>query len=137
MVDVVDLALGRVSVPGSGDVSFNEPLRRSDKVSELRTKYDHPLVQLSSVNIKYDSWRSLARERGTEIIDLGASLGTFKEDLKLLEGQIPEIQKGKEAVALERDKFNTKTCRLQALLSRYRDSCNHVATRINDVYVGF
>lgn len=94
-------------------VSSNDPLRSHAEVSELQLKYDCFVVQLSSVNLEGDTWRSLVRGCGTEITSLRASLATFKDVFKLLEGTIRLTQKDKESIAFERDACNTKVGRLQ------------------------
>lgn len=90
------------------------------------------MAQLNSVISEYGTWRSLARERRYDVFNLRVLLDTYKENFKLLQGHIVAVQKKIEAAAFERDACESKLGLLQALLSPYRDACNHVSSRLND-----
>lgn len=98
-----DFALGSASVSVADDISSNNPSRRNGKVSELHEKYDHLVAQFSNMSSKCATWRSLAQERVTNIIDLQASLAMFEDSFKLLEGLFLLMEMEKKAIAFEQD----------------------------------
>lgn len=51
--------------------------------------------------------------------------------------QIAPVQKKKGAVVFELDACTGKVCRLQTVLDRYRNACNHGAKRFNDEGIRF
>lgn len=84
-VDVVDFALGRVTVLAAGDVFSKDALRRFAEVPELQMRCGRLVPQLSSVTLQCKPWRSLIGELGTKNIDLCTLLATWNDTLKLLE----------------------------------------------------
>lgn len=79
MIDVVDLALRRVSAFVAGDVFSNDLRRRNAKIVKFQVRYDRPVAKLSRVSSDCDTWRLPAREPGIEAIHLKASLRTSKD----------------------------------------------------------
>lgn len=83
---------GRVSALIANEVSSNDTLRRTAGESELLMKYDRLVAQLSSVSLESGTWRSLARERGDDIINVRALFDKSKDEYNLLEGQVAVVQ---------------------------------------------
>lgn len=57
MIDVVDLALERVSAVAADDNSSNETLRCTAVLAELQLKYDRLRTQLTIVTLECGTWR--------------------------------------------------------------------------------
>lgn len=87
MVDVLDIAIGHVLAPAAGDVSSNDPLLLDAEMPEEQMNYRLLGAQLTCMNSESNTWRSLARERGNDIIDLWAPLDTSEEKFELLKSQ--------------------------------------------------
>lgn len=77
-----------------------------------------------------DARRLLAQKRGTDTIDVRASLVTSCDEIKLLESQVLSNQKEKDANDSERDPNRAIVRCLRALLS-YQDDFNRVAKRLH------
>lgn len=93
----------RFSAPIAGYIYSNDPLKHHAEMSEVQIKYDHLVAQLRTVTSECDTWRSLARELGDEIINFRAVLGSSRDKLKKSEGEIVFAQKKKDGVLFNRD----------------------------------
>lgn len=87
---------------------------------------------MSSVTSECGNWGSLARERNDDIISLRALFETCEGAFQLLEDQLTVAGRMANAPALNREACGANVDRLQALLSRYRDSCNRVTERLSN-----
>lgn len=64
-------------------------------MSNEQTKYNNLVAQLNSVNLEFNTCRSLVRERRDDNIALQALLDTYKNECNLPEGQIADFRRKK------------------------------------------
>lgn len=83
MINVVDLAFGRVSSFSSVDLYFNDVLRNIGKVSELQGKCGGPRTQLSSLVSESGTWRWFPRDRDDRNIKRPCFIATSKDEYML------------------------------------------------------
>lgn len=66
------------------------------------------------------------------MIHFRALLASFKNELKLMEGQNSPTWKEKVGATVEQDACNTSVGRLQVLFDRFRGALAHVLKRLSD-----
>lgn len=106
--------------------SFDGPLQRNAKISEVQMKYYRLVEKLCNFYLECITWRFFAPERGDEIIIPRALQNAFRYNYKPLKAHIAVFQREKKTLDSKREACNAKVSHLQ-VLRRYRNVCKHVA----------